>query len=227
MRSCRKKPKRSANVRSGALQRRRTEAAGIMAKPLANLLLPGTPPKIARGLVGHATTDSKTVSWQSLLHQKLFTPATPLFIKYLQAIDNLRTPFSHTRCAILNTVRRLLPPSRRSASLLGGGESQPGSGFAGGCGFGSGGVSDLSLFGLGGKMASFRHLPHWPRSLGKKSGINRCSPASKALEESPAMTRFSPAIPTDGGMLKIPTKESKTSYYPAIGMGYTVISRGC
>ena len=107
MRSCRKKPKRSANVRSGALQRRRTEAAGIMAKPLANLLLPGTPPKIARGLVGHATTDSKTVSWQSLLHQKLFTPATPLFIKYLQAIDNLRTPVSHTRCAILNTVEEV------------------------------------------------------------------------------------------------------------------------
>ena len=67
----------------------------------------GAPPKIARGLVGHATTDSKTVSWQSLLHQKLFTPATPLFIKYLQAIDNLRTPFSHTRCAILNTVEEV------------------------------------------------------------------------------------------------------------------------
>jgi hypothetical protein len=78
-----------------------------MAKPLANLLLPGTPPKIARGLVGHATTDSKTVSWQSLQHQKLFTPATLLFIKYLQAIDNLRTPFSHTRCAILNTVEEV------------------------------------------------------------------------------------------------------------------------
>src|SRR5665811_633110 len=67
----------------------------------------GAPPKIARGLVGHATTDSKTVSWQSLPHQKLFTPATPLFIKYLQAIDNLRTPFSHTRCAILNTVEEV------------------------------------------------------------------------------------------------------------------------
>src|ERR1035437_4508586 len=107
MRSCRKKPKRNANARSGALQRRRTEAAGIMAKQLANLLLPGTPPKLARGLAGHATTDSKTVSGQSLQHQKLLTPATPLFIKYLQAIDNLRIPFSHTRCAILNTVEEV------------------------------------------------------------------------------------------------------------------------
>ena len=76
------------------------------------------------------------------------------------------------------------------------------------------------------QAVSFRQLLHKPRSLGKKTGIKRCSPASYECEESRLLSGFLPTVPTDGGMSKIPTKESKMSDYPAIRMGYTVISRG-
>jgi hypothetical protein len=41
------------------------------------------------------------------------------------------------------------------------------------------------------------------------------------------MTGILQLIPANGGMWKIPTKESKMSDYPAILLGYTEISRGC
>jgi hypothetical protein len=61
----------------------------------------------------------------------------------------------------------------------------------------------------------------------EKRGINLLGPASKALE---GITLYDPNLagyPHRWGMLKIPTKELKMSYYPAIGLGYTEISRGC
>jgi hypothetical protein len=49
------------------------------------------------------------------------------------------------------------------------------------------------------------------RNHRKKTGIRWLSPASKAPKESCSVTRILPALPTDGGMSKIPTKESKLS----------------
>jgi hypothetical protein len=57
-------------------------------------------------------------------------------------------------------------------------------------------------------------------SWSKKGGIKPWEHTSKQLEGKAF-------IPTDGGMSKKPTKESKMSDYPAIGLGYTVVSRGC
>jgi hypothetical protein len=53
------------------------------------------------------------------------------------------------------------------------------------------------------------------------------SPRLPLLKDFAFMTRFATIIPANGGMSRNTTKKSKMSDYPAIGLGYTGISRGC